>query len=69
MESFISIEAFSSEKNYLDGDATRAVKWIAMEVDAFGELCCLLGEIIVLGWVHEVQPYCLKRLVASMQRV
>lgn len=38
MESFISIGAFSSEKNYLDGDATRAVKWIAMEVDAFGEL-------------------------------
>lgn len=44
MESFISIGAFSSEKNYLDGDATRAVKWIAMEVDAFGELLSTWGD-------------------------
>jgi hypothetical protein len=63
-ETFDSIGAFSSEKKYMDGDATRAVKWIAREVDVFDEVLTT-REIIVLGWVHETWSHCLKKLVAS----
>lgn len=48
----------------MDGDATRAVKWIAREVDVFDEVLTT-REIIVLGWVHETWSHCLKKLVAS----
>lgn len=43
-ETFISIEANSSEKDYVDGNTTRAVKWIKGEVDAFDEVLSTWGD-------------------------
>lgn len=35
---FAAIRVSSSEKGYVDGDATRAIKWIDREVESFGEI-------------------------------
>jgi hypothetical protein len=35
---FVNIGAFSSEEEFVRGDATGAVKWIEGEVEAFDEV-------------------------------
>jgi hypothetical protein len=37
-ETFVSIRAFSSKKDYVVGDTTGAVKWIDEEVETFDEV-------------------------------
>lgn len=37
-DTFVSIGTSSSEKDYVDGDATGVVKWINDKVEAFGEV-------------------------------
>jgi hypothetical protein len=43
-------------KDYVDGDATRAIKWIGGEVEALDEVLSTWGDYCELIGLHQKRP-------------